>query len=105
MATRSNRIVLGAHLVLGIAVLASISLYPPAQGRILMIPLLDRDANATARVALLAEARLLGRGPLPGSMVVIGDRAQIAAGLHAWDMLLVAAPPAGCGADARAVAA
>lgn len=105
MANLSNRMLLTAQVALGFAALAAMGMYPPAQGRILLVPLADRHADAAARVALSAGAALLGRGPFPGSWVVVGERARIAARVDGWDMLLVAAPPAGCSGDARAVAA
>ena len=90
---------LTGQIGLGFLVIAGMSLYPPASGRILLVPLLNRDSDAAARVALAANAMLLGRGPLPGSWVVVGERRRISAHLRGGDMLLIAAPPAGCGAD------
>lgn len=105
MTCLSNRMLLTSQVVLGLVALAGLSLYPPTQGRILLLPLLDRQSDAAARVALSAHAALLGRGPLPGSWVVVGDRARIAASLHGWDMVMLAAPPAGCADDTRRVTA
>lgn len=101
MTTLSNRMLLTVQVGLGLIAMAWMSLYPPAQGRILLVPLLDRGTDAAARVAFASDAVLLGRGPLPGSWVVVGERRRIAAHLHGADMLLLAAPPAGCSADSR----
>lgn len=98
---RSDRLLLLAQVGVGVAALAIMSLYPPAQGRILLIPVVDRDVNATARLALSSGAALLGEGPLRGSLVVVGSRARIAAQLRPWRTLMLAAPPAGCGTPSR----
>lgn len=40
---------------------------------------------------------LLGNGPVPNSLVVVGDRTRIARRIPAGDVLILAAPAAGCG--------
>jgi hypothetical protein len=97
----SDRLFLAAQVTAGIAALAVMSLYPPAEGRILLVPVLDHDVNVTARLALSSGAALLGEGPLPGSLVVVGSRARMARVIHPWQMLMLAAPPAGCGTPSR----
>ncbi|MFK3891540.1 hypothetical protein [Sphingomonas sp. NPDC079357] len=101
---RYDRLLLVAQASAGVAALAVMSLYPPAEGRILLVPMVDRDVNATARVALSAGATLLGAGPLRGSLVVVGSRARLAAQRRPWRMLMLAAPPAGCGSPSRQAA-
>ncbi|WP_058755133.1 hypothetical protein [Sphingomonas endophytica] len=103
MANLSNRMLLISQTVIGVVALGGMSVYPPAQGRILLIPVFDRQADAAAQLALSAGAALLGRGPLPGSWIVMGQRDRIATRTHSWDMLLLAAPPGGCGDDSHAV--
>ena len=98
---RSDRLLLVAQAGAGVAALAVMSLYPPAEGRILLVPVIDRDVNATARLAFASGARLLGAGPLRGSLVVVGNRARLAAHSQPWRVLMLAAPPAGCGAPFR----
>lgn len=93
----SDRLFLAAQVTAGITALAIMTLYPPAEGRILLVPVMERDVNATARLALASGAALLGEGPLRGSLVVIGSRTRIAAHSRPWRMLMLAAPPAGCG--------
>ncbi|MEH3102362.1 MAG: hypothetical protein PGN12_00465 [Sphingomonas phyllosphaerae] len=98
---RSDRLFIVAQASVGVAALAIMSLYPPDDGRILLVPVIDRDTNATARLALSSGARLLGAGPLRGSLVVVGNRARLAAHSRPWRMLMLAAPPAGCGTPSR----
>jgi hypothetical protein len=85
-----------AGIVLGLSVLA---LAPPTFGRMLLLP---TDAAAAAQLvprALSAGGLLVGRGPLPRSYVVVGDRARLRAALGAG-IITLAAPPAGCGSTA-----
>lgn len=105
MAMLSDRTLLTAQVICGVVALSGMALYPPAHGRILLIPLGDRHAAAAPRLAFAAGATLLGRGPLPDSWVVVGERTRIVAQMRGWDMLLLAAPSAGCGDDSRAVPA
>lgn len=73
-----------------------LALWPPVSGPMMLVPLAG-DTGAVTRAALAGGARLLGSGPLPGSLVVMGDRAGIARRLGGWDVVITAAPPAGCG--------
>lgn len=99
----SDRLLLATQAIAGVAGIAIMCLYPPAEGRILLVPVTDRDVNATARLALSSGAALLGAGPLPGSLVVVGSRARLAGKTRPWHVLMLAAPPAGCsGSAARA---
>lgn len=68
---------------------------PPTAGRLLLIPVGAGDATRLVRDALSGGARLIDSGPIPGSLVVQGDRARLAATLGA--VLIIAAPQAGCG--------
>jgi hypothetical protein len=95
-----THILIPAQVAAAIVGLVALTMTPPPAGAMLLVPLAPADANAGARVALAAGAQLLGGGPFPGSLVVIGDRARIASQIRAWDFLLMAAPPAGCGATA-----
>lgn len=78
--------------------LAALMLWPPVSGAMLVVPLGGGDPGLIARIALAGGAVLLEAGPLPGSMIVVGDRARIATRLTSWRIIIVAAPPAGCGA-------
>lgn len=84
---------------LGIALAGLIGLIfaPPAQGKILLVPL---TASARARLPIAAfgnQALLLGQGPLPGSLVVMEDRQNLTWMMLRLGVLSVAASPAGCG--------
>lgn len=73
------------------------ALWPPEQGAMLLVPLSGRLA-VPANVALDAGAALAAPGPLPGSLVVIGQRAAIAAPALRHGILPLSAPRALCGA-------
>ena len=79
-------------VVLGLGVLA---LAPPAEGRMLLVPLAGHSGGMIAAAARQG-ARLVATGPLPASIVVEGDRARLAAPMRAAGVLLLAAPAAGC---------
>lgn len=79
------------------AALVALTLSPPASGKLLLVPW---DGTAPADIldgALAGGAALLGPGPLPGSLVVIGDRLRIARQLGKRRVLILAGPTAGCG--------
>ncbi|WP_243644592.1 hypothetical protein [Sphingomonas sp. PP-CE-1A-559] len=80
--------------------LAVLTMWPPASGSMLVVPL-GQDGGAAMQGALAGGAALLGTGPFPGSLVVVGDRARIAPRV-AWNVVIMAAPPAGCGVDGGA---
>jgi hypothetical protein len=66
---------------------------PPAQGRMLLVPL---DGHPVSRAAIAArQTTPLRSGPLPGSWVVDGDR-ELLSGLWAERVLILAAPAALC---------
>lgn len=83
------------------AALAGLSVVAPPSGRMLLVPVTGGDANAVARIALAGGAAVLGAGPFSGSLVVVGNRAAIARRIGSWRVVIIAAPPAGCG-DAQA---
>lgn len=78
------------------AIIAAIALWPPQRGPMLMVPLTGHVASVID-VAMTGGAGLLAAGPLPGSMIVMGDRAAI--GRQAFDrgILVLSAPRALCG--------
>jgi hypothetical protein len=80
--------------------LVVLTMWPPASGSMLVVPLVQ-DGGAAMQGALAGGAALLGTGPFPGSLVVVGDRARIAPRV-AWNVVIMAAPPAGCGVDGGA---
>lgn len=84
------------QLGLAAAIIVVIALWPPQRGAMLMIPLDGRLATAVD-VAMAGGAALLATGPLPGSMIVIGDRAALDRSAIGHGILLLAAPRALCG--------
>jgi hypothetical protein len=78
--------------------LSAMLLWPPASGRLLLVPI-AAGSVPVVQVAVAGGALLLEAGPLPGSQVVLGDRTAIAEAAGHWPMLILAAPPAGCRAD------
>lgn len=92
---------IGLRMMLGQALLCVAALgvmlgWPPASGMMLAIPL---GAASPAPLARAAGLSLVRQGPLPGSLVLFGPRAAIAA--HAWhnNILLVAASAINCGPE------
>ncbi|MBO9714978.1 MAG: hypothetical protein J7495_18850 [Sphingomonas sp.] len=83
---------------MALAGLVLLALWPPVRGAMIVVPLSGQAADAV--LALEGGARLLGEGPLPGSLVVTGNRVKLAAALKGRALLL-AAPAMLCGAAAR----
>ena len=73
------------------------ALWPPRTGPLLLVPLLQQDTGTVVTLARAGGAMLLGTGPLPGSLIVSGDRLRIARLIHRWDVIILASPSAGCG--------
>ena len=90
-----NRMLVPAQIVAATFGLIALTMWPPASGSMLLVPL-GSDDGAIVQGALAGGAALLGAGPFPGSLVVVGDRARIAPRV-AWNTVIMAAPPAGCG--------
>ena len=84
------------QLALAVLALLAMAFTPPAQGRILLVPL-DGEPVSRAAIEGLA-ASPLRAGPMPGSWVVAGDRARLS-GLWARRVLVLAAPAALCASD------
>lgn len=95
-----NRMLVPAQIVAATFGLVALTMWPPASGSMLLVPL-GSDGGATVQGALAGGAALVGAGPFPGSLVVVGDRARIAPRV-AWNTVIMAAPPAGCGANGGA---
>jgi hypothetical protein len=85
---------IGAQAAAMLAVLA-LAAVPPASGPMLVVPL-----GGSATAALIGGARLVGQGPLPGSLVVDGERATLLPHLWRHGALALAAPSFGCGGAA-----
>ena len=65
----------------------------------LLIPSSGHAGHGLAALALSHRSLLIGQGPLPGSLVVFGDRAALLPSMLGRGILVVAAPRAGCGAS------
>lgn len=89
--------ILPLQLVLGVSAVVILALYPPAQGRMILVPVWPGASAHLAAHALDRGGVLVDGGPLPGSLVVSGDRSAIAPFMLAHGILVLAAPPSGCG--------
>ncbi|MDP1026896.1 hypothetical protein Q5H91_06705 [Sphingomonas sp. KR1UV-12] len=105
MRNRRGSIMIVVQVSLAILGLLMLALWPPASGRILLVPVDGSDANSVLIGASAGDARILGPGALPRSLVVIGNRAQIAAHFHPWSVLMLAPTPSGCGEPSPKAAA
>ena len=90
-------ILLGSQLALILSGVGWLTLRPPIEGAMLMIPLSDAARAALPQRVIDRGGQLLTMGILPGSFVVHGRRDALAQP----DMLLIAADRAGCGAIAE----
>lgn len=90
---------LAGQLALFAGLIGTIALAPPADGPMLLVPLLPGSSASVAalNLALGGGATLLAAGPFPGSLIVRGDRARILAPLLAGGTLVLAAAPSLCG--------
>jgi len=73
------------------------ALYPPAHGKMILIPVWPGAERGMLALAVDRHALLVGRGPLPNSFVVFGARAAILGEMLRRGVLVLAAPPAACG--------
>lgn len=94
--------ILGAQLAVGASGFLLLLLTPPPQGEMLLVPATRDAQRALAPLAIASPARLIGTGPLPGSLVVFGDRTTLLPVMLRHGILVLAAPRSGCGAAARA---
>ena len=74
-----------------------LALYPPAAGKMILVPLFPASGDGMVARATQLGASLVGAGPLPQSFVVQGDRATLATAMLRRGVLVLAAPSAGCG--------
>ncbi|MDP5281258.1 hypothetical protein Q9Q95_20200 [Sphingomonas sp. DG1-23] len=77
--------------------LAAVALAPPAEGEMLLVPLAGQSADSAAVWATRAGARIVGRGPLPGSLAVRGRTPSLIGAAMRHATLIIAAPPTACG--------
>jgi hypothetical protein len=85
------------QLLAMIGIVGALVAAPPASGRIMLVPLTAGAAHGMVSMAIDRGASLVGRGPIPGSIVVDGDRALLLRALLRHGVALLAAPVSGCG--------
>jgi hypothetical protein len=91
------RLLIGGQILLATIAVVTFSVSPPDVGELLLIPLASSDRSATATIALAGGATLIDAGPIRGSMIIRGDRMKVEGKINGWNMILTAAPSAGCG--------
>jgi hypothetical protein len=103
MPSAPNRSAVARRSTLGIWMQGSLALgaglltlLPPSQGTMLIVPLPGHDEGAALRVALASNARLVARGPIAGSYVVEGSRAPLLTAAARHFMLVFATDATGC---------
>ncbi|MBV9840914.1 MAG: hypothetical protein JOY99_05160 [Sphingomonadaceae bacterium] len=92
----SRRAALVAQLGLVLFALVSLALVPPSRGPMLLVPLGQTAARLLPVAARAHNALILARGPLPQSLVVYADRAQLLRPLLGLGIVTLASPVAGC---------
>lgn len=76
--------------------LAALYAFPPAKGRILLVPITTHARAMLARVAVAQGARLVAAGPWRGSLLVDGQRDRLAGHLLGQGVILLSARACGC---------
>jgi hypothetical protein len=83
-----------------VAAMLGFAFAPPARGRMMLVPLSSGAAARLPAAAVDGGAKLLGPGPLAGSLVVMAERARLAAVSLADGVIILSAPALFCGAAA-----
>lgn len=96
MSERHASPLIALQVLLAVAALCVMPLWPPVSGPMLLVAIDGSDQNGLLVHARAADARILGTGLLPHSLVVVGNRATIAAQFGRWRVLMLAATAAGC---------
>jgi hypothetical protein len=90
-----------AQLVLACAAIFIVSFVPPAHGAILILSLKGERPGEIVRWAITHDARLVGPGPWPHSLVVEGSRATLVEASFGQAGLLMAGGATGCSEKGR----
>lgn len=90
----------GQLLAVGVA-FVSFALWPPADGSLLLVPLDGSTQGEVTNIAMAGGAALLRRGGIPGSLVVSGNRSDIAGHLAGHRILILAGNGITCGPARR----
>lgn len=88
------------HIQLGVSafVLGAALMAPPANGNMLVLPVLNDSTGRTAGWAVAAGGKILGTGRIPGSIVVTGERRRLFAAALRNGAVILAAPGLLCSA-------
>ena len=97
---KSSRVFVGIQIAAVLLVFACVSLAPPAQGNILLLPLARQAQGQMVELAVAGGATVVQRGPLPYSLVVYGRRAALIGPLARKGILTLAAGAVGCRSQA-----
>ncbi|ATE66908.1 hypothetical protein [Rhizorhabdus dicambivorans] len=87
-------LIVPAQIATALIAMAGFAFAPPAQGRMLLVPIAGAGASA---LVVDGGARLIGAGPLPGSLVVMGERDRFVGPALLKGILVLSAPPSWCG--------
>lgn len=87
-----------ALILFGIVALYAV---PPARGRMLLLPMTQSAKGALASVAIAHGARLVAKGPWPGSLVVEGSRAVLAPAMLGRGVVALSTRIGGCAGATR----
>ncbi|WBO23417.1 hypothetical protein [Sphingomonas abietis] len=101
-AGRGHSRLIGLQAVIACTAMGWLLLAPPAQGQMTLVPLTASAALTLPATVLHGDIRLIGTGPLPGSLLVEGRRADFSGYLLHHATLVLATPPGGCGAESQA---
>jgi hypothetical protein len=88
---------LALQLSLILSGLALLALWPPASGRMLLVPVTTAAQHRLVTAAVEQGALLIAPGPIAGSMIVSGERSRLMARLAHLGILAMVAPNGGCG--------
>lgn len=99
-APKSNAIALWAQVGGALTALAALAFWPPAHGRMLVVPVAPGMDAGLAALVIERGALLLGPGAFPGSLIVLGDRDRVMRGMLGHGVIAIAAPSMLCGATA-----
>lgn len=94
-AFRPHRLIV-AQATIGLFALAALALTPPVQGRMMIVSLNGQSSGEIAAWAVRDEVRIVGTGPLPGSLIVQADAGALAGKALRHGNIVLAAPVAGC---------
>lgn len=95
--SRPRRVALVVQLLAVCGTIAVLAAAPSASGRYLLVPISAAAGRGMAAVAIAHGAALVGQGPLPGSLVVDGDRAGLGGALFRRGVAVINAPVTDCG--------